>query len=338
MFDSLVAAHEIGHNFGAPHDGEVGSPCEAETGMFLMSPQLNGSDQFSACSITEMSDDIAAASCITALPAVDMEVTLASSSTVLFGANATLNYDVTNNGMLDGTNVSVDITLPANVTFNSATPSMGTCTSGAGTVNCALGDVPGFSSRTIDISVTPASIGQGSLSATVTADVDERPANNQETLQLSVDPAVDLVVGVPTGSDIRLNQSTTVTATLENRATIDATGVNLTISLGNALQATSASWALGTCTVTAQQVTCQASNFAAQSNSAVSVTATGVAAGNPNITVSLASVEADLVPGDNSANGRLEVKDPKDKDGGGSAGPLFLTLLLVFALLRRRRT
>jgi hypothetical protein len=26
---ALVAAHEFGHNFGAPHDGEAGSPCQA---------------------------------------------------------------------------------------------------------------------------------------------------------------------------------------------------------------------------------------------------------------------------------------------------------------------
>ena len=60
-FDSLVAAHEIGHNFGAPHDGEAGSACEAEVGDWLMSPRLNGSDTFSQCSIDEMSDDIARA-------------------------------------------------------------------------------------------------------------------------------------------------------------------------------------------------------------------------------------------------------------------------------------
>ena len=38
MFDSLVAAHEIGHNFGAPHDGKAGSACESEMGDFIMAP------------------------------------------------------------------------------------------------------------------------------------------------------------------------------------------------------------------------------------------------------------------------------------------------------------
>ncbi len=333
-FDSLVAAHEIGHNFGAPHDGQSGSACESETGAFIMAPLLNGSNQFSSCSITEMSDNIAGASCISALPAVDMAITLSSSSTLLFGAGATLNYDVTNNGTIDATNVTADFTLPPNLTLDSVSASAGTCTSGAGTVSCAIGVVPGMSNRTVDISTTPATLGPGMINATVSADVDERPGNNLEALLLTVAPAVDLVVNTPSGASIKLSESTTISATLENRATLDASGVNLTIDLGNALQATAASWAIGSCTVLAQQVSCQAATFGAQSSSTVSVTATGISAGRPNITVTLSSIEADLVPADNSGNGRLTVKDPEDS--GGATGLLFLGLLAALIGVRRR--
>lgn len=336
-FDALIAAHEIGHNFGAPHDGESGSPCESETGSFLMAPRLNGSDQFSQCSIDQMTPVIAGASCITPLPATDVEVALVSSTTILFGADTTLNYDVDNNGTIDATNVVADFTLPANVQLNSATASQGTCTSGAGTVSCAIGTIPGLGMRTVDIAITPLSLGPGALNASVTADADERPANNVEALQVSVDPAVDLVVGTPTGSTIKLNQSTTISATLENRATLDATGVTLTVDVGNALRVTAASWPLGACTIQAQRVTCQAATFSAQSNSSVSVTATGISAGNPNVTASLAANEADLVPGDNSANGRVRVDDADNDDGGGAAGPLFLALLASVIAARRRR-
>lgn len=337
-FDSLVAAHEIGHNFGAPHDGESGSACESESGGFLMAPTLNGSDQFSACSITQMSAEVAGASCISPLPSIDVDVGLAGAPVVLFGASATVTYDIDNNGSLDATNVVADFTLPANLTLDSATASQGTCTSGAGTVSCAIGTIPGFANRTVDLGVTPTSIGLGTITATVTtSDTDERPGNNVEQLQFSVDPAVDLVVNVPLGSDIKLNQSTTITAGLENRATIDATAVTLTVDLGNALNATSASWPLGSCTVTAQRVTCQAALFAAQSSSSFSVTATGVAAGNPNIVATLSSAEAELVVNNNSANGRLEVRDKNEDSGSGSTGPLFLLLMTALGLLRRRR-
>jgi hypothetical protein len=68
MIDSLIAAHEIGHNFGAPHDGEQGSACEAQAGDWLMSTAIHGSDEFSPCSIAEMQPVIAAANCFVALP------------------------------------------------------------------------------------------------------------------------------------------------------------------------------------------------------------------------------------------------------------------------------
>ncbi len=38
---ALIAAHEIGHNFGAPHDGESGSACASTPTDYLMAAQLS---------------------------------------------------------------------------------------------------------------------------------------------------------------------------------------------------------------------------------------------------------------------------------------------------------
>ena len=46
---------------------------------------------------------------------------------VLVGSNLTYTVTVTNNGPNNASNVMVTDTLPANVTFVSATPSQGTC-------------------------------------------------------------------------------------------------------------------------------------------------------------------------------------------------------------------
>ena len=52
---ALIAAHEFGHNFGSPHDNEFGSACAATPGTFLMNPGINGSNQFSNCSLGQIS-------------------------------------------------------------------------------------------------------------------------------------------------------------------------------------------------------------------------------------------------------------------------------------------
>lgn len=63
---ALTAAHEFGHNFGAPHDNQSGSQCASTSGGFLMNPSLNGSDQLSDCSVNQISPIVASASCLVA--------------------------------------------------------------------------------------------------------------------------------------------------------------------------------------------------------------------------------------------------------------------------------
>ena len=69
---ALIMAHELGHNFGAPHDNEPGSSCATAPPGFLMAPTLNNSSTFSACSVQRMQPHIAAAACV--LPARNRDV------------------------------------------------------------------------------------------------------------------------------------------------------------------------------------------------------------------------------------------------------------------------
>lgn len=63
-FAALIAAHEIGHVFGAPHDGETGTACATTPTDFLMAPRINGSQQFSQCSLEQIAPTLGAASCL----------------------------------------------------------------------------------------------------------------------------------------------------------------------------------------------------------------------------------------------------------------------------------
>jgi len=336
--DSLVAAHEIGHNFGAPHDGDPNGACASEAVTFIMAPTVNGSNQFSPCSIAEMQPVIAAASCIFPLPSDDITVAASGSPpTPLLGNSATVNFDVSNAGTQAATNVVIDITLPNNVTFLSAAASAGMCSNGAGSVNCQLGTISAGTSTTVTVSTISSAVGTDAFDAIVAADADDNPGNNQASVLVTVTPAVDLVINAPATVQLLLGQSTTVTVPVQNTAVLDATGVALTVTLDAGLRADAASWTIGSCSVSAQQVDCQASSFTNQTAATVTLELTGTAAGQQNYSVALTSAEADRDTSNNNSNGMVTVNSPGSEDsGGGNAGFAFLSMLLW--MLFRRRT
>jgi len=61
---ALIAAHELGHNFNAPHDGQPGA-CATTPQTFLMAPRINFSNQFSECSLRQIASTAATAQCLT---------------------------------------------------------------------------------------------------------------------------------------------------------------------------------------------------------------------------------------------------------------------------------
>jgi Metallo-peptidase family M12 len=60
---ALIAAHELGHNFNAIHDGVPGV-CSTTPQTYLMAPIINFSQQFSTCSLTQIGLRAETASCV----------------------------------------------------------------------------------------------------------------------------------------------------------------------------------------------------------------------------------------------------------------------------------
>jgi len=118
----------------------------------------------------------------------DLSITKsASPNPVLVGSNLTFQLVVMNTGTLSGTNVMVTDTLPANVTFVSATPSQGSCNLVAGVVKCSLGTLLAGVSATINIVVVPTVVGPLSNTAIVAGN--ERESNttdNSSTVNVTV--------------------------------------------------------------------------------------------------------------------------------------------------------
>jgi uncharacterized repeat protein (TIGR01451 family) len=304
-----------------------------------MAASLNGSSQFSPCSKDQMADDIAAASCITPLPSIDMRVGLSGQDpTILLGNSATVTFDVANAGTLPATNVAADITLPGNVSLISAAASQGTCVDGGGIVTCAIGDVAGTTTITVTLTSATTAVGVGNFDASVTADADDDLTNNQGGAMLTVQPAVNLVISPPSTQRVDVNQSTTLTAVLQNTSILGATGVTLSVSLSAGLRAESASWPLGACTVTSSQIDCVGATFDAQSSATFSATVTGTTEGAKTVNVSLSSVEAEADPSNNSASATVNVGTVEEKSGGGALDYLFLLMMGLLALARRNRS
>jgi hypothetical protein len=189
-FDSLVAAHELGHNFGAPHDGETGSACAAVGPGFLMSPTINGSDQFSSCSLAQIDRELAGAFCVVSLPTVDAALAFPNGvPAVVEGESVSVALNVANDGTAEASGVRVDITLPVNAEFGSATAASGTCTDGAGTVSCTISAVPAGAARRITLELTGAEQGSAEITATAFVDGDVDPSNDTVTAQFRVEAA-----------------------------------------------------------------------------------------------------------------------------------------------------
>ncbi len=130
----------------------------------------------------------------------------------------TYTMNVANSGPNAATNVSLNDTLPANITFVAATPSQGTCTPGSGTVACSLGSIAKGSTATVSIIVQPLPNAQGTIitdSATVSAtEVDTALANNTATASVKVNAST----GIPL-----INFFTTSTPTFTWNPTAGAT-------------------------------------------------------------------------------------------------------------------
>jgi uncharacterized repeat protein (TIGR01451 family) len=339
IMDSLIAAHEIGHNFGAPHDGDSNFACGAEPDdRYLMAPQLNGSDEFSACSIREMQEDVSGASCISPLPSTDVAVVAASqSSSVLLGDPVTVTFDANNVGTNTASGVTVDVTIPSSMNLISVSASVGSCRSGAGSASCTIGTIAAGSGETVTITAESTAVGTADFVASITADTDDNGNNNQATVRLTVNTAVDLIATAAAITQVALDASTTIRPAIENRSPIAATGVSLTVTPNAGINIDSVSWTPGSCNIDNNVATCQASSLAARSNNILQLGITGTSGGSQSYALAVSAAETDRAPSNNSASGQVNVgtvvTSPPSESGGGAVGWLALLFLILSAML-----
>lgn len=191
---ALIAAHEIGHNFGAPHDGEAAvsgqpaNPCEPTPRTFLMAPQLNGSDQFSQCSLTQMQPEIDAATCI--LPVVataDLALSsTATSTSTNTGQPIALRASVVNRGTAEATNVQLSFTVPGGlVVIDGTATNGGTCATQAGGIACAWPTLGAGVTSNVTLNLRADAAGSYAVPAALVATGDASTGNDALDFQVT---------------------------------------------------------------------------------------------------------------------------------------------------------
>ncbi len=118
----------------------------------------------------------------------DLEITMSQSPVVPFeGGQATYTMIVTNHGPSVATGFVVTDSLPAGVSFYSASPG---CTLSGGAVVCTPGDLASNTAATISIVVDIHAAGDLTNSAQVSSSInDPQPDNNMTALTITVSPA-----------------------------------------------------------------------------------------------------------------------------------------------------
>jgi hypothetical protein len=218
-FDSLVVAHELGHSFGAPHDGE--GECVDAPKTYLMSPYINGSDRFSNCSNYVMQRRLQAASCLTPTITADMSIA-PSLDTHRHAADADFEQTivVTNRGGTASHSVVVDVTIPpalsiVNAGFNGGLGAA--CTQGAGVVSCSAASIAANGNAAITLSMRGSQLGTYSIQASVSALSDADLLNNTSSGSIIIEAPTAVAVTAPAAP-------TPVSSTASEPATGESSG------------------------------------------------------------------------------------------------------------------
>ncbi len=234
----------------------------------------------------------------------------------------TLSYAITvnNNGPAAAGNVVLTDTLPAGVTLTAATPSMGTCNEGGGVLRCALGALAASAAATVDVQLTPGSVGTVTNKVHVGADVFETTtANNTASISTLASTGADLALSLSASAEpVLLGNSLSYTITVANGGPEGATGVVVSDTLPAGVSFVSATPSAGSCTESGGNVNCALGAIAAGGNATAALEVSTTMIGTITNTASVSGNEPDIDPTNNSAAVSTTVTPPPGGGGGGS--------------------
>jgi len=235
---------------------------------------------------------------------------------IIAGANVTYTVSIDNNGPNDAAVTTVTNTLPADVTFVSASGAGWSCSNAGQDVTCTRPSIAnGATAPDITIvgkvtgKVTGAAIGvTGTITDSVTVSSttrDPNPNNNTQTEDTLVEAGADLSIVKSVNPD-PVTGSATATFTFQprNNGPFDVVDAVVADTFPAGFTLLTASGAGGwTCGIAGQTVTCNLASFIVGNTNNITVTATAPASGtfSNTATISNTSGMPDPTPGNNSS-------------------------------------
>ena len=344
--DSLITAHEIGHNFGAIHDGER-ECASTPVNQFIMSPTVSPNGiTFSSCSLDAILPRKRSASCLVAMPPPDLTVSAdATDRTAAVREKVEWSITVANIGGSSAQGARTEVSVPESVILSSLSVDGVECSRSGTTGACALGDIAPDSSRTVKGVLEGTQPGSFVINASATAANENSSTNNSVQTTLTVAPEVDLAVSLNAPTSLTIGTSGVLSFNVTNMTATSAQSLDVQLQAPDSLSLASAQLGSAPCQVQDGTAHCKVAILNAGESLGGTANLTAISAGNAVLKLSLTGADADSNTANNVAERTITVSAPvpqtttQPKRGGGG-GALSGSWLLAFGLLRlfaRRR-
>jgi uncharacterized repeat protein (TIGR01451 family) len=250
----------------------------------------------------------------TVRPSADLSIVKTGPPQAVVGSPLTYSLAVASNGPSNATNVVVTDSLPAGVSFTSATSSKGDCTQAGGTVTCTVGTLAKGAGATITITVVPTTAGTAVNTATVKgSEGDPDTTNNTSTVTTTVRASADLsIVKTASAEPAYVGQPLTYTLAVHSAGPSPATGVTVTDPLPAAVTYGSATPSQGSCSQLSGTVTCDLGSLASGADATITIVVTPNKAGTAVNTATVTANEGDPNPSNNSSTVETTIKASAD--------------------------